>query len=52
LAEKKAEQLPPLKETLVAPDPNDELATILELDELWSNAPEEKESSVDMDCSL
>jgi len=36
LAEKKAEQLPPLKDTLVAPDPNDESATILELDELWS----------------
>ena len=25
-----------MSETLVAPDPNDELATILELDELWS----------------
>jgi insertion element IS1 protein InsB len=36
LAEKKAEQLPPLRDTLVAPDPNDESATILELDELWS----------------
>ena len=36
MAEKKAEQLPPLKDTLVAPDPNDESATILELDELWS----------------
>jgi Transposase and inactivated derivatives, IS1 family len=36
LAEKKAEQLPPLRDTLVAPDPNDDSATILELDELWS----------------
>jgi insertion element IS1 protein InsB len=36
LAEKKTEQLPPLRDTLVAPDPNDESATILELDELWS----------------
>jgi insertion element IS1 protein InsB len=36
LAKKKAVQLPPLSETLVAPDPDDELATVLELDELWS----------------
>jgi insertion element IS1 protein InsB len=36
LAKKKAAQLPPLSETLVAPDPDDELATVLELDELWS----------------
>ena len=36
MAEKKAEQLPPLRDTLVAPDPNDEEASILELDELWS----------------
>jgi insertion element IS1 protein InsB len=36
LAEKKAAQLPPLSETLIAPDPDDELATVLELDELWS----------------
>jgi insertion element IS1 protein InsB len=36
LAEKKAAQLPPLSETLIAPDPYDELATVLELDELWS----------------
>jgi insertion element IS1 protein InsB len=36
LAQKKAEQLPPLSATLVTPDPNDDLATILELDELWS----------------
>jgi len=36
VAEKKAEQLPPLRDTLVAPDPNDEEASILELDELWS----------------
>jgi insertion element IS1 protein InsB len=36
LAEKKAANLPPLRETLVAPDPNDPNATILELDELWS----------------
>ena len=27
-----------MKETLVAPDPKDELSTILELDELWSFA--------------
>jgi IS1 family transposase len=36
LAKKKAAQLPPLSETLVAPDPEDELATLMELDELWS----------------
>lgn len=36
MAEKKAEQLPPLRDTLVVPDPNDDSATILELDELWS----------------
>jgi IS1 family transposase len=36
LAEKKGAKLPPLKETLVAPDPNDPNATIMELDELYS----------------
>jgi hypothetical protein len=36
LAEKKAANLPPLRQTLVAPDPDDPNATILELDELWS----------------
>jgi insertion element IS1 protein InsB len=36
LAKKKAAKLPPLSETLVVPDPDDESATILELDELWS----------------
>jgi IS1 family transposase len=36
LAEKKAAQLPLLRDTLIAPDPNDDSATILELDELWS----------------
>jgi insertion element IS1 protein InsB len=36
LAKKKAAKLPPLRETLVAPDPDDPNATILELDELWS----------------
>jgi insertion element IS1 protein InsB len=36
MAKKKAAELPPLKETLIMPDPNDESATILELDELWS----------------
>jgi hypothetical protein len=36
LAEKKAANLPPLRQTLVAPDPDDPNATILERDELWS----------------
>jgi insertion element IS1 protein InsB len=36
LAKKKAAKLPPLRETLVAPDPNDPNTTILELDEIWS----------------
>jgi len=36
LAKKKAAKLPPLRKTLIAPDPNDPNATILELDELWS----------------
>jgi insertion element IS1 protein InsB len=36
LAKKKAAKLPPLSETLVAPDPDDPDATVLELDELWS----------------
>jgi insertion element IS1 protein InsB len=36
LAEKKAAKLPPLRETLVAPDTSDPNAIILELDELWS----------------
>ena len=34
--EKKAQQLPALSETLLAPDEEDPEATILELDELWS----------------
>jgi insertion element IS1 protein InsB len=34
--EKKAEKLPALSETLIAPDEEDPEATILELDELWS----------------
>jgi hypothetical protein len=36
LAEKKVANLPPLRDTLIAPDPNDPNATILELDEWWS----------------
>jgi IS1 family transposase len=36
LAQKKAAKLPPLSQTLVAPDVNEPEATILELDELWS----------------
>lgn len=36
MAEKKADELPPLSETLLKPDANDESATIMELDELWS----------------
>jgi insertion element IS1 protein InsB len=36
VVKKKAAQLPPLSETLVAPDPKDPDTTILELDELWS----------------
>ena len=34
--QKKVAQLPPLRTTLVAPDPEDPTSTILELDELWS----------------
>jgi len=34
--EKKAEKLPALSETVIAPEGNDPDATILELDELWS----------------
>ena len=34
--QKKVAQLPPLRTTLVAPDPEDPVSTILELDELWS----------------
>src|SRR5258707_3111199 len=33
---KKVAQLPPLRHTLLAPDPEDPTSTILELDELWS----------------
>ncbi len=33
---KKAANLPPLKETLLTPDPDDPDATIMEFDELWS----------------
>ena len=36
MAKKKVAKLPPLRETLVVPDPNDPNATTLELDELWS----------------
>jgi insertion element IS1 protein InsB len=36
VAKKKAAKLPPLSETLVQPDENDDSATILEIDELWS----------------
>jgi insertion element IS1 protein InsB len=36
LVEKKGAKLPPLKETLITPDPNDPNATIMELDELYS----------------
>ncbi|MFL5628780.1 MAG: IS1 family transposase, partial [Ktedonobacteraceae bacterium] len=33
---KKVAQLPPLRTTLLAPDPEDATSTTLELDELWS----------------
>jgi insertion element IS1 protein InsB len=36
LDQKKVAQLPALRTTLVAPDPEDPTSTILELDELWS----------------
>jgi IS1 family transposase len=36
LDQKKVAQLPPLRTTLLAPDPEDPTSTILELDELWS----------------
>ena len=40
---KKAEALPELSETVLAPDANDPEATILELDELWSFVLEKDE---------
>jgi|SRR5689334_7661478 insertion element IS1 protein InsB len=36
MAEKKAQQLPPLRTTLIDPDPHEPNASVLELDELWS----------------
>jgi insertion element IS1 protein InsB len=36
LAEKKAQQLPPLRTTLIDPEPREPHAYTLELDELWS----------------
>src|SRR5262245_5023648 len=36
MAEKKAQQLPPLRTTLIDPDPHEPNAYVLELDELWS----------------
>jgi IS1 family transposase len=36
LDQKKVAQLPPLRTTLITPDPENPTATILELDELWS----------------
>jgi insertion element IS1 protein InsB len=36
LDQKKVAQLPPLRTTLLAPDPADPTSTTLELDELWS----------------
>jgi insertion element IS1 protein InsB len=36
LDQKKVAQLPPLRTTLLAPDPEDPTSTTLELDELWS----------------
>jgi IS1 transposase len=36
LDQKKVAQLPPLRTTLLAPDPENPTSTILELDELWS----------------
>jgi IS1 family transposase len=36
LDQKKVAQLPPLRTTLVIPDPGDPTSTTLELDELWS----------------
>src|SRR5437660_1668320 len=36
LDQKKGAQLPPLRTTLLAPDPEDPTSTTLELDELWS----------------
>lgn len=36
MAQKKADRLPELSTTLVAPDPDDAAAAVLELDEMWS----------------
>ena len=52
MAKKKAEHLPELSETLIEPDPNDANATIVEFDELWSNAREEGEQILDLDCFM
>ena len=42
--------LPHFSEMILEPDPNDANATILELDELWSNAREKGEYILDLDC--
>jgi hypothetical protein len=50
MAKKKTEHLPELSEMLIELDPNDASATILELDELWSNARKKGEYILDLDC--
>jgi hypothetical protein len=52
LDQKKAAQLPRLSQTLIPPDPNDPASSILELDELWSNAREKDEPDLGLDCAL
>jgi hypothetical protein len=47
--QKKAAKLAPLSETVMAPDATNPASTILELDELWSNAREEDEPGLDLD---
>src|SRR5713101_7191656 len=47
--QKKAAELAPLSETVMAPDATNPDSTILELDELWSNAREQDEPSLDLD---
>jgi hypothetical protein len=47
--QKKAAELAPLSETVMVPDATNPASTILELDELWSNAREKDEPSLDLD---
>jgi hypothetical protein len=47
--QKKAAELTPLSETVMIPEATNPASMILELDELWSNAREKDEPSLDLD---